>query len=802
MILFSIFTCLLTITRFLFLPRFISTYQVNMTNQSRECVTWIKKHVFDNTEYHVDKKRETNLIYINYDDFNQLNGLATNCQNLTFQTDNLLLNAETRILLEENLYLTKLLNFVNFTNSNLNSIIILRNIFGFNQYQNVKKLPAIELANYDTVFYSGAFDFYLNKSLITMDTCRHDLFLSKQINYFWPMRNVFFMDISYSGLVCPFVFLNSYLDQLGLYQITNSLIFKNRLEFININETDLTQIGLNIKGLESLELNIVFESLSSKILSPLLFRDTRIIQISGSLYSIQTDLFQSFRRLEILYLKLDNFRDFFGDNLKWTLYLNRDFSIKNRIILLVFIETTLQEIPSKYYTYPDEDLCLFKEFPHEQHVIPLFPVLFNNLECSCSCTLIWLIKNYDLILTNFNLYQNFGQQNLSQSNCVKNFSILFDACQFKRKFNQCLSSSSPYRINLGPSIFQLTFFFEWLKLVIQVYFRTFLSIGGFLLNILVICVLKNKTKNKSSKNPFDNVMYKHIFYNSLFNCLFCLLNIFSLMNICVFPKSSFCSSIYKTEFAQYSKIILFLFVGNSVRLCSNFSFILFSISRFYISTSRKSSLFHLFEKLNLKRFYSIMFILCSLWSMFKLFEYRPNEVFSTYDKNFPYNRYDLKYCQYSHEDYKFLSLGCKIFPILNVLNNILNNILFIFVSLLIDICLLKFTHKNYKHKKELFKDKKHIEEALEHKKKVKKVILTNGLVFFLSHMPEFMATLVIIVYGNELKMFCFSFFSCTDLLEIFETFSFIGICLQFFVYKHFDKNFIESFENLKERFST
>ena len=192
-----------------------------------------------------------------------------------------------------------------------------------------------------------------------------------------------------------------------------------------------------------------------------------------------------------------------------------------------------------------------------------------------------------------------------------------------------------------------------------------------------------------------------------------------------------------------------------------------------------------------------MFISCSLWSMFKLFEYKPNEVYSSFDKNFPYNRYDNLYCERDDDELEFLRKKCKLFSILNLLNNVFNNVLFLFVSVIIDICMIRFVEKNFEHKKELFHDKKHLSEALEHKKKIRKLIITNGFLFFVSHMPEFVATLMLIVFSKELKHFCFFYFSCTEMNELFEVFGFIGTSVQFFVYKHFDRNFSESYKEVR-----
>jgi len=114
----------------------------------------------------------------------------------------------------------------------------------------------------------------------------------------------------------------------------------------------------------------------------------------------------------------------------------------------------------------------------------------------------------------------------------------------------------------------------------------------------------------------------------------------------------------------------------------------------------------------------------------------------------------LKYCQYKESDYRFLRVRCDIFPILNLINNIVNNVLFLFLSIIVDIWMIRFANKNYEHKIKLFHDKKHLNEALEHKKKIRKLIITNGCLYFVSHVPEFVSTLLLIVFKERIKYFC------------------------------------------------
>ena len=451
------------------------------------------------------------------------------------------------------------------------------------------------------------------------------------------------------------------------------------------------------------------------------------------------------------------------------------------------------------YTYSSEDLCLFEHFPHQNLVIPSLAI--RNKDIQCSCTIIWLIQNHNIYIAKRNMSQDYEIyfKNFSVIRCLANFSTQFDLCQFEKKFKNCLNSS--FTPTNEFSVFQMFFVFEWLNLVIKVYTQTFLSLLGLFTNLLTIVTIKNK----AHKKILNNVMYEHIFYNSCFNLFFCLVHSFSLINICIFLTSSFCSSVYKTLVAQYFKYVFEHFLGNSLRLCCNFSFIIFSMSRFYALTSKKWKLFSVIfsKKLNLKLFYSIMFILCSAWSMFKLFEYGPNEVYSSFDKNFPYNLYDDKYCQFTDTaEYRYLAFGCRVFPILNLINNVFNNILFLFVSVIIDICLMRFANKKYTHSKSLFHDQKHLDEAAEHRNKVRILIVTNGVLYFFSHIPEFTFTLLLIVFKKEMKYFCYTFFSCTEINEISQVFSLLSICLQFFVFKHFDSNFILSFSDLKAIFFT
>ena len=143
---------------------------------------------------------------------------------------------------------------------------------------------------------------------------------------------------------------------------------------------------------------------------------------------------------------------------------------------------------------------------------------------------------------------------------------------------------------------------------------------------------------------------------------------------------------------------------------------------------------------------------------------------------------------------------CQFFTVINLINNVFNNIIFFFVSFVIDLNLIHVSNENLKSKKKLFPPNEvHIDEAIRFKEKINKMILVNGFFYFVSHFPEFLVTLLLILFHKKLEHHCFTLFSCVDLIEISQSLNFVMVFSQFFLFKKFDKNFNDSFQNLWNR---
>ena len=152
--------------------------------------------------------------------------------------------------------------------------------------------------------------------------------------------------------------------------IINSFIKKNTIRFMeNVNNTAI------LAQIEYVTfVNVYRIKIDSIVLSKCIFDKTREITISGFFDYIQPDIFKEFEQVNRFYLVLYNLRQLFHTNMNWLYYLNYfllsktfnlDYIKANSIFFLVVFGESYNDIN---YFYPEEDFCLFKQFPHERFV--------------------------------------------------------------------------------------------------------------------------------------------------------------------------------------------------------------------------------------------------------------------------------------------------------------------------------------------------------------------------------------------------------------------------------------------------
>ena len=598
----------------------------------------------------------------------------------------------------------------------------------------------------------------------------------------------------------------------------------NRFELISVNETKINN------RIKLINIKIYQERISLTNLNPFAFHTLKYLVIKGNLETFAEDLFENFLEISLISVISDDFINFFHRGTKWLNSINKNLNVSynkirdltqniNRIVSVEIVVINGLYF-NRFYTFPNEDICLFKNFPHSQLVLPLIvfdPAQFDSSDCSC--TLLWLQQYYKYYFSSdFSIYEahikidwEYRDLFLNQSivKCHQSqeyFNRKFLLCNFSQRFEKCDFTAKPETFSIN-GFFSLRFMLKWFQYIIEVYIRTFLCFFGLITNFLTLKVIRNK---KHAKN-FSNAMYKHICVNALFNFGYCLIYLLSLINICIYQKTSYCSSIFRTGFAQYFYIYVILLLGNTFRLCCNVSYIFFSISRFALSgTSNKNWLRKFIEKQNIKRFYIGLFVFTLVFSLFHVFENKVNILFQEFvgfdfDILNQNNVYDKRFCEsVSFDPSKetnfqltpSLYIGCEIFKWLNFVNNILNNGIFLIISVFVDIFMISYSNKVVKEKKAL--NSPHLSEAIAYKAKVNKMLITNGTLYFFSHFPEFLAT-VIFYFSKSIALFnfCYTAFDCKSIIEMAQAFHFISVGFQFFIFLKFDQNFKQSIHDFK-----
>jgi hypothetical protein len=117
---------------------------------------------------------------------------------------------------------------------------------------------------------------------------------------------------------------------------------------------------------------------------------------------------------------------------------------------------------------------------------------------------------------------------------------------------------------------------------------------GLILNIRTVQVIK-----QNEKSVLKEEFYKYMSVNSKFNCAYCLILAFYPINYCnQFKSDLFCSSI--GLFAQYFKIVFVAYLGETIKMCSNISYILITINRYMLIGREQSTFLERISKLEIK----------------------------------------------------------------------------------------------------------------------------------------------------------------------------------------------------------
>ena len=270
--------CFLTYILFIFIIKLSSTH---LTIDPKECKTWIKEHIFiiENTSTVILPKA-----VLTSNEFIDLN-VSCNQNTTSFNVAQLFLFQTREILIDNNVDLRNILSLFRFSPR---PNIVLHKLKGFNQVPSETRLINSQFENYIIMYTYSNFEFYKNRTLVSPKDCSYTNFNPKMASFFGSMEAIYFTFYTfYTHPVCPYVFMNSRLKFVQFDGISNSLIFVNRLEFVDINETQ----SLHTQSLQYVAFSFIFGQVTHTILNRLVFKQAYILVMQGIIDSLQPDLF-------------------------------------------------------------------------------------------------------------------------------------------------------------------------------------------------------------------------------------------------------------------------------------------------------------------------------------------------------------------------------------------------------------------------------------------------------------------------------------------------------------------------------
>jgi hypothetical protein len=485
----------------------------------------------------------------------------------------------------------------------------------------------------------STFDFYLNNEKIS--ECDHAAFVSLKYSVFGPLVNLNIgNNVKFGGKVSPLAFNNSFLSSLSV-SIVDHYVFKTLLEFCNDYDTYITQIldsnSTNDTQTESSsQIKSVIEELTifgynykleTSLLHPIVFRSLLGLNINGKVKTIQTDLFllSPYQFLDTIDFNLRNLKQFFHNvGFEWTKNLNINASsvcfTNQNILMYVSFNQSLNHAQSSLetkinppYQFPDTDFCIFSSFPVNRSVVFSYETPIED----CSCLYFWLIQNYPCYAAsviedqrNVLLLRYLNCANKSdnfKTNCLNTNSKSLEFCDSLNRpeiLQKFISEPDISDYDIEYSLYIVQFIFNVILLPL-------FCILGFFSNALTIYVVTAQAKEL--KEPFFDYMK----LNSLFNCIYCVIFLTTLMNECIMFNGIYCSSVRTSLFAQWYKILVVEYFGDAIKICSNVTYILMNVNRYMLIGRDHNKTLQSISELNPKTVNICLFLFSSTLSIVK-----------------------------------------------------------------------------------------------------------------------------------------------------------------------------------------
>ena len=687
-------------------------------------------------------------------------------------------------------------------------------------YSNRKEQFEVELSN-------CKLDFYHHRKKNRINSCR-DL-IDTNIT---RIRSLFQIDSSTNGSIhihlrnvefkfnlCPLVFQNTNIRTLLLNDLLDT--FYKRNVFSLSNET-LPKLNSTIISLELHNLHSI--NLDSNLLNPSVFKKLTTISIlSGSLNSIDQEIFKHLNSLQSIYLSSIVFRKInHKQGINWIKQINFDvnvnlsgkaidFKLAKYICLLKSFTNPNCRVTK---TFPEEDFCIYIGFPFNQLVI-IYEVnlltfytenefYFKIIKKEYTCTYLWLIKHYEYYSDyyfNINKERDVNIIEILNSTAFKSISN----CNFEERISRC--NKSKYQTK---EIWDESDFFI-LNKKIQIAFKISLypiSLLGLITNFIVVLVILKKDNSDLFK---DCKQYNYLYINSIFCMMISVIEILSWMTECFYPFEVFCPEIRKLVAIQFLKIIFKECFVTVFRFMCNFTYIAFALNRISLIGKDHGKIVTFMSEAGIKKYIGITLFISLLLSWVKYFKFEVNYFYP--NSNFPMSN-ELNIAQGESNSFN------DVYFIFNAISDLVNYLVFVVICVMIDIFMvLKLRRvlavKSKKGGKSMSQNQEQtknveFEEAVN--KAIKMVVLNSLIGIFFKLPVSFIPLLNVLAefyYKNIGDKYLFIYFiefysvlldsGFYPLIQDLSHFFFnLSLSIQMFVYYRFDKKFRTGFGRLLE----
>jgi hypothetical protein len=446
-------------------------------------------------------------------------------------------------------------------------------------------------------------------------------------------------DTRVTDKICAYAFRNAKMISFELAGQVNHFIKQNVMQFLTIDDFKNTELNSDIAEfsvIDSYNFN-----LDANILPSVVFNATSSLKFGYYLASIETGLFKSFGSLRALLFRLSDLRTlFYNIGLSWLEDLNADVKnytpgawsehdVQHKSVIVGFATKTNSLVDSSsssssmllvnQYQYNDADHCLFQNFPLERLVFPLVGDVFSS---NFTCTVILLMQRYTTYSYYLNLTDDDWKLMANRSEIISRAisKIEVDICKNKTAHTAQTCSVSgkasshnwAYNTQNGRADLDVA----ELEYTFSVVMIPLACVLGLLLNVKTIWTIWDKRRQETC--------WVLMSINAKLNCLYCLIYLLNLFDVCVDPLGVFCSAVYASSATQYFKIIVIVYGGECVKVCANIAFLLMTLNRYTITGQNHAWVFKKISELSVIKILIISTIFSLLFNAIYLFQYDVN----------------------------------------------------------------------------------------------------------------------------------------------------------------------------------